>query len=240
MTLFGNELEGDIKKSITYFMRLNKEDQVKILTSPLQLQQDHDGALRALWTAIMSQMALHDKDRIVASLVELGLDQTSAAILVTSITDNAPTPAYVLKEAIHSVGDSFDSQYLKIMSEIFEHGKNPQQIANSMDLTPKQIMSIFSATQSLLNNYARGTSQTMIREYLHDAKIPDGAINTILQAIETYHKQWRTINQFISIQDNNALLTKIITQNDATLNALTEILEILKGKKSNDQPHVYQ
>jgi len=90
----------------------------------------------------------------------------------------------------------------------------------------------------MLNDYARGVQGTVMRDYMQEAKIPDKAINIILQVLKAYHEQWRTINQFITTQDNNTLITKLITQNDMIFNALTEILELIKGKKSGDQAYV--
>jgi len=238
MTLFGNDLEGNIKKSIAYFLALSKNDQLQILTNPLQLPQDHDDSMRPLRDAIMNKMALHEKDRIVSSLVELGLDETHSIILVTSIISNAPTPVYRLKEAIHLIGDNFDSKYPEMMREWFDNGRNAKQVADRLGLSTEQALSIFSATQSMLNDYARGVQGTVMRDYMQEAKIPDKAINIILQVLKAYHEQWRTINQFITTQDNNTLITKLITQNDMIFNALTEILELIKGKKSGDQAYV--
>jgi len=107
MTIFADELENAIKRSIVYFTGLSDEDRANILASPTDLAQPHRKGPHALWAAIASSMAAHDKSRVASSLVDLGLDRAGVATPVTALVGKATTPLHAPKAAMLSVGDDF-------------------------------------------------------------------------------------------------------------------------------------
>jgi len=234
MSLFGDEPEGEIKESIVYFMGLSEEERVKILTAPTDLAQKHREGLRTLWTVIMNSMAVHEKDKIVSALVDLGLDETSATILVTTLINKAPTPLYALKAVIQSAGDDFVSKYPMIINEWRINGRDDRVISNMLGLPRTLIRSVISATSSLLTDGARGMPYAVLRERMQEAGIPDNAIDTILQVLNAHYEQWRNTGLFISIQDTQFLAARIVLQNEVILDTLREILDAIRGKDPGD------
>lgn len=138
MTIFGADIEGEIKKSIAYLMGLPDADCIKVLASPMNLPQDHAMSLRALWQAITSNMALHERDVIVGNLVELGLtaEQVTSTILATQPMLTAcarGTPYAALHEYMKQAEipkDSIDA-ILQVLKARYGHWQSVQQFRNT-------------------------------------------------------------------------------------------------------------
>jgi len=238
MTLFGDEFENEIKKSILYFLSLRDADRISVLTAPVSLSPAHGQNLSALWAAIMNKMALHEKHQIVDGLVELGLDGANSAILVDSLIDKAPTPVYTLKVVIRSIGEEFVSMYPKIVDEWRRNGKDELAISKKLGLSTQATRSTLLATNTLLNEYARGMPPAVLREYMHDAGIPNNIIDTTLQILNTHYKQWMDTGLFVNMQETLGLATRAVTQNEVILDTLKKILEALRGRDPGDQSYV--
>lgn len=238
MTIFGADIEGEIKKSIAYLMGLPDADRIKVLASPMNLPQDRAMSLRALWQAITSNMALHERDVIVGNLVELGLDETIGSILVASIIKNGPTPAYGLKTAAQSIGGDFSSKYPEIIHEGLDNGLPAQQIASKLGLTAEQVTSTILATQPMLTACARGTPFAALHEYMKQAEIPKDSIDAILQVLKARYGHWQSVQQFRNTEATSGLVREVLEQNKMILAMLKEIMEAIRGKGPGDPGYV--
>ncbi len=233
MIMFENE--DKVKKSIVYFNRLSDKDKAIIVSdlNPRTFKlKHHFNSLFPLLSKVQRLLSKHDGIKIGNRLVELGLEETYARLIVSNMKKHAPTMAYQLNQLQLMKDDAF-SQLEEITNAIWIDHDDMNAVVEKYGITSDQFHSIAAVTNSVIINLLRGdvTEKGAIQKFVNKG-LSKARSEQLLSAVQSHKDAWRSTVTFSNLQDVYFKMQKIEEQNYTILTSIMEIIKLLKIKSN--------
>ena len=235
MSLFDAE-SHDIRVSINFFNLLNDEERALIVSDlnpdTFKIPQYYDD-LVPLLSRVQMDITKHDGIKIGNRLMELGLEETWARLIVSNMKKHAPTIRYQISQ-INKIDDKrFDESFSKIIDSLWMDKKNNDSVVERFGIDKEQLNCIIDLTSHYMQDIMRGDStESQIRQILLENGLSKSKANTMLHSIMLLERGWYRWLLFRNAQDSLYSIQEIKEQNTYILETLKEILILLKDPKS--------
>ena len=226
--------ERGIRRSIEFFRSLSEQDKVTIVSdlSPITFKmKQYHGVLASLLAGVQQAISKFDEIAIGNRLAELGLDDTYARLFVANIKKHAPTEEYQL----HQISKIPDELFVKsvpeiIKSTVIDHVRE-DKLAEKFNVGKEQLRCIIAIVQNGLNELARGDTTKEKLEAKYSNRISPAKLESMLNGILVHQKHWYDSLSFSNTQDTYLLISRVAKQNDAIMESLGEMLDILRSER---------
>lgn len=236
MSLFDVE-SHDIQVSINFFNLLNDEERALIVSDlnpdTFKIPQYYDD-LVPLLSRVQMDITKHDGIKIGNRLMELGLEETWARLIVSNMKKHAPTIRYQISQ-INKIDDKrFDESFSKIIDSLWMDKINNDSVVERFGIDKEQLNCIVDMTSHYMQDIMRGDStESQIRQILLENGLSKSKANTMLHSIMLLERGWYRWLLFRNAQDSLYSIQEIKEQNTYILETLKEILILLKDPKSS-------
>lgn len=235
MSLFNVEDE-EIKETIDFFNSLTDEERALIVSDlnphTFKMPQYYDDLVH-LFSLIQRDITIHDGIRIGNRLMELGLEETWARLLVANIKKHAPTIKYQISQLNRIDEQMFVAAFGSIMDALWVHKIPDDEVTEKFGIDTEQIHCITDMTSHYMQDMMRGdNTEAGIREALVENGLSAKRADTLLRALKDREDDWYRWLIFRNAQDNYYSVQEVKDQNTAILETLREILVLLKEQKS--------
>lgn len=235
MSLFNVEDE-EIKETIDFFNSLTDEERALIVSDlnphTFKMPQYYDDLVH-LFSLIQRDITIHDGIRIGNRLMELGLEETWARLLVANIKKHAPTIKYQISQLNRIDEQMFVATFGSIMDALWVHKIPDDEVTEKFGIDTEQIHCITDMTSHYMQDMMRGDNTGVgIREALVENGLSAKRADTLLRTLKDREDDWYRWLIFRNAQDNYYSVQEVKDQNTAILETLREILVLLKEQKS--------
>lgn len=236
MSLFDGE-SHDIQLAINFFNLLNDEERALIVSDlnpdTFKIPQYYDDLVPLLYRVQMD-ITKHDGIKIGNRLMELGLEETWARLIVSNMKKHAPTIRYQISQ-INKIDDKrFDESFSKMIDSLWMDKTNNDSVVEKFGINKEQLNCITDLTSHYMQDIMRGDSTELhIRKILLENGLSKSKVNTMLRSIMLLERGWYRWLLFRNAQDSLYGIQEIKEQNTYILETLKEILILLKDPKSS-------
>lgn len=235
MSLFNSDDE-DAKEAIAFFNGLTDEERALIVSdlNPItfKLPQYYED-MTYLLSLIQRDITMHDGIRIGNRLMELGLDETWARLLVSNIKKHAPTISYQISQFNRMSEEKFVSTIGSIMDALWIKKMSDDAITEMFNVDREQISCITDITTRYMQEMMRGDStSSIIRSALQENGLSVKRSDALVRALLDREGDWYRQLLFRNTQDNYYALKEVKEQSTVILETLRDILVMLKEQKS--------
>lgn len=163
--------EGGVRLSIEFFNTLSGHDKVTIVSdlnpTTFKLKQ-HYNQLFSLLSQVQLFISKFDDITIGNRLVEIGLDNTYARLIVSNIKKHAPTEEYQLHQVSKIPDDVFAKAVPEIIKSRLHSNTSEDELVETFNITKEQSQCITNTSRTILNSLARGdiTKETLRKNTL--------------------------------------------------------------------------
>lgn len=235
MSLFDAE-SHDMQASINFFNLLNDEERALIVSDlnpdTFKIPQYYDD-LVPLLSRVQMDITKHDGIKIGNRLMELGLEETWARLIVSNMKKHAPTIRYQISQ-INKIDDKrFDESLSKVIDSLWRDKMNIDVVAEKFGINREQLNCMTDMASRYMRDIMRGDStESQIRQTLLENGLSKSKASTMLHAIMLLERVWYRWLLFRNAQDSIYSMQEIKEQNTYILETLKEILILLKDPKS--------
>lgn len=236
MSLFDGE-SHDIQLAINFFNLLNDEERALIVSDlnpdTFKIPQYYDDLVPLLYRVQMD-ITKHDGIKIGNRLMELGLEETWARLIVSNMKKHAPTIRYQISQ-INKIDDKrFNESFSKMIDSLWMDKTNNDSVVEKFGVNKEQLNCITDLTSHYMQDIMRGDStELQIRKILLENGLSKSKVNTMLHSIMLLERGWYRWLLFRNAQDSLYGIQEIKEQNTYILETLKEILILLKDPKSS-------
>lgn len=233
MNLF-NDNNNLIKTAISYFNNLTDEEKALIVSDlnphTFKLKR-HFKQLFPLLSNIQRALSKHDGIKIGNSLVDLGLEETYARLLVNNMKKHAPTIQYQLGELNKISDDEFIANIEKVMNSIWVDHDKLNKIIEKYNIDHDKYASIMNVSSHMLISLLRGdTTEKQIFSIFTKNGLSEKKSEAFLRSIGSHKERWKDTMMFSDVQDTFSEVEELKSQNKEIIKNMKEILNLLKTK----------
>lgn len=227
------ENEEDVKASITYFNGLPDEDKALIVSDldPQTFKMKHHlDSLFPLLFNVQVLLSKYDGIKIGTELVELGLEETYARLIVLNMKKHAPTIQYQISQ-LQSINDDIFLRLQEIVNAAYIDRNEQAIIIEKYNITNEQFNSIVSILTHTMTGLLRGemTEKEIFRMFTVNG-LSSTRSEQLLNIIQLHKDDYHATLTFSSIQDIYGKIQEIEEQNNTILSHMMEIINLLKSK----------
>lgn len=234
MSLFDADDEK-AKEAISFFNGLSVMERTSIV---LDLSPDTIGQTRRygdveyLISLIRRDIGMHNDISIGNRLMELGLEETWARLLVVNIQKHEPTVGYLVNQISKIELEKFEDVVGGVMDAVWIEKTSNVEVTEKFGTSRDQINCIMYIAQWYVYDVMMGdaNSTTIWSAMTKNGLSPDRA-DTLLRAMERRQKDWYRIFIFHHTRDNYDAIQEVKKQNAAILEALDDIQAQIKEQK---------
>ena len=187
-----------------------------------------------LLSRVQKDITKHDGIKIGNRLMDLGLEETWARLIVTNMKKHAPTVSYQISQMNRIDDEKFAASFPSIMDSLWVDKMSDEAVIEKFGIDREQLSCIIDMSSHYLQDIMRGDStETRIRETLLENGLSKKKANIVLQSIREQEREWYRWLLFRNAQDSYYGIQEIKDQNVRMLEILKDILVLLKGQKSN-------
>lgn len=235
MSLFDVE-NGDTRASIEFFNSLTDEERALIVSdlnpNTFKIPQYYDDLVHLL-SRVQKDITIHDGIKIGNKLMEMGLEETWARLIVSNMKKHAPTMSYQVSQLNRIDDKRFTDIFDGIMSSLWVEKIEDGVVIEKYGISREQLNCITDMTSHYMQDLMRGDNTIEhIQRSLLDNGLSKPKINALLRSITSQEDDWYRWLLFRNAQDNYYSAQEIKEQNVRILETLREILVLLKDQKS--------
>lgn len=235
MSLFDADDE-EAKGSISFFNSLTEEERALIVSdlnpNTFKLPRYYED-LAYLLSLIQQDITRHDGIRIGNRLMELGLDETWARLLVANIKKDAPTIEYQVSQLNRIDEKKFAATIGKIMDALWVEKMSDEEVIEKFGIGKEQVNCIADMSSRFMQDMMRGDATPYtIRTHVTKKGLSAKRAETLLRAVADREGDWYRWLLFRNTQENYYAIQEVKEQNAAILETLRDVLVLLKEQKS--------
>lgn len=235
MSLF-NANDEEAKEAISFFNGLTDEERALIVSDlnpvTFKLPQYYE-YLTYLLSLIQRDITVHDGIRIGNRLMEMGLEETWARLLVANIKKHAPTISYQVSQLNRMDEEKFVATIGSVMDALWVKKMSDEAVIEMFGIDKEQINCITDITSRYMQDIMRGdATPAIIRSTMTENGLSQKRADTLLRALADRENDWYKWLLFRNTQDNYYTIQDVKEQNAAILETLRDVLVLLKEQKS--------
>lgn len=225
--------DSPIRESIQFFNDLSNEEKA-IIVSDLHPDsfrlKKYVTKLAPLMTKILRDLGKFADIKIGNELMELGLEETYARLIVANMKKQVPTLSYHVSE-VRKIDDAhFSENFEKILIAMWINDEDEKTITERYGINHDQFRSILGLTSHFIHALFRGdTTEKKIRDILVKHGLSETKSQTILKGMQPHKEVLYSRSMFSDLQDTLANTLDIKEQNDTILRGINQIIALLKS-----------
>ena len=234
MSLFDPDIE-DTKASIEFFNTLSDEERALIVSdlnpNTFKIPQYYDN-LVSLLSRVQRDITVHDGIKIGNRLMDMGLEETWARLIVTNMKKHAPTIPYQVSQLNRIDDQKFTSIFGGVMDALWLEKMDDEAVIERYGIDQEQLRCITDMSSHYMQDLMRGDStEEKIRSVLLENGLSKVKVDAMMKSIMGQEGDWYRWLLFRNTQDNYYNTQEIREQNVRILETLKEILALLKDQK---------
>lgn len=225
-----------IKKAVEYFKGLSSEKKAYVAANVLV----KDEKMVPLVYAIMAGVAKEDKKSVISGLINAGIPNVYAAILVEQVITKRPTTQYHLK-LIANLSEDKLSKLKTIFENLWIDGHDIKKISTDHNISIEDCSAILAVIVEMMSEIIRHKkSMDYYVELFHTAKLSDAGIRSMQDIIISHREKWKDMLIFSNTQDNYFQLKKMDDKINLMLQLIKEMGKTIKKSSNPDTQSYYQ
>lgn len=234
MSLFDPDIE-DTKASIEFFNSLSDEERALIVSdlnpNTFKIPQYYD-SLVSLLSRVQRDITVHDGIKIGNRLMDMGLEETWARLIVTNMKKHAPTIPYQVSQLNRIDDQKFTAIFSGVMDALWMEKMDDESVIERYGIDQEQLRCITDMSSHHMQDLMRGDStEEKIRSMLLENGLSKAKVDVMMRSIMDQEGDWYRWLIFRNAQDNYYNTQEIREQNVRILETLKEILALLKDQK---------
>lgn len=234
MSLFDPDIE-DTKASIEFFNTLSDEERALIVSdlnpNTFKIPQYYD-SLVPLLSRVQRDITVHDGIKIGNRLMDMGLEETWARLVVTNMKKHAPTIPYQVSQLNRIDDQKFAAIFGGVMDALWLDKMDDESVIERYGIDQEQLRCITDMSSHYMQDLMRGDStEEKIRGVLLENGLSKVKVDSMIKSIMGQEGDWYRWLLFRNTQDNYYNTQEIREQNVRILETLKEILALLKDQK---------
>lgn len=234
MSLFDPDIE-DAKASIEFFNTLSDEERALIVSdlnpNTFKIPQYYD-SLVPLLSRVQRDITVHDGIKIGNRLMDMGLEETWARLVVTNMKKHAPTIPYQVSQLNRIDDQKFAAIFGGVMDALWLDKMDDESVIERYGIDQEQLRCITDMSSHYMQDLMRGDStEEKIRSVLLENGLSKVKVDSMIKSIMGQEGDWYRWLLFRNTQDNYYNTQEIREQNVRILETLKEILALLKDQK---------
>ncbi len=234
MSLFDPDIE-DTKASIEFFNTLSDEERALIVSdlnpNTFKIPQYYD-SLVSLLSRVQRDITVHDGIKIGNRLMDMGLEETWARLIVTNMKKHAPTIPYQVSQLNRIDDQKFAAIFGGVMDALWLDKMDDEAVIERYGIDQEQLRCITDMSSHYMQDLMRGDStEEKIRNVLLENGLSKVKVDSMIKSIMGQEGDWYRWLLFRNTQDNYYNTQEIREQNVRILETLKEILALLKDQK---------
>lgn len=230
MALFDDDSKS-IRASIDYFNKLPDIDKIAIVAdlNPRTFKlKRHFRPLLLLFSRVQQALSSHDGITIGNRLLELGLEETYARLIVSNMKKHAPTLEYAASQ-INVMHEKSFSRIDEIINAVWVDHSETKSVEDSYHVTHDQLDAILTLSSKVIFSLLRGTTnEKRILRDLEEKGLSKQRAEALLEAIRVHKEMWHSTHMFRNLQDMKEKVDYVETQNQAIMRDLKAVLDLLR------------
>ena len=231
MNLFDDD-EQKIRSVILYFNALSDEIKARIVSNlhPQEFQpKEHFDSLLPLLSKIQIYISKYNGMTITNRLIELGLEETYAMLIVNNMKKQAPTLEYQLSQLSTIDDGTFENNIEKIINAIWIDKIESNRIIEKYGIDHEQYDAIYKISADMILGILRNdtteknTSITFTKHGLSQRKT-----EAFLKSVEPHLTTWYSGAVFRHVQDTLNKVSDLEAQNIEIMKNMKSMLDLLK------------
>lgn len=230
MVLFGEDAKP-MRAAIDYFNKLPDVEKISIVAdlNPRTFKlKRHFRPLLLLFSRVQQALSSHDGITIGNRLLELGLEETYARLIVSNMKKHAPTLEYTASQ-IATMDERSFSSLEKIVNAVWVDREDKKSVADAHRLTPDQLDAVISvATKVLMGLLSGTTTEKRVLRDLEKSGLSKGRAEALLCAVRGHREACHSTMTFRNLQETRAKVESLERQNRAIMRDLKTALDLLR------------
>lgn len=232
MDLFSDDARP-IKAAVGYFNDLPEQDKITIVSdlNPTTFKlKRHFRPLFPLFSKVQQALSRHGGVVIGNRLVDLGLDDMYARIIVENMKKHAPTLEYQLSQ-LAMLDDEAFSRLGEIINAAWIDSAPPKVVADRYGITQDQVQAIVDIVTKMTVRLLRGdTNEKRILRDFAKKGLPPARTESVIKTLQAYKDTTYRSLMFSNTQDVAAKVEELAKQNEMMLSGMKTIISLLKSK----------
>lgn len=230
MSLFDDD--DEIRSVIAYFNSLSDEIKARIVSNlhPQKFRpKEHFNRLFPLMSKVQKDISKHNDIKITNRLLELGLEETYAMLLVNNMKKQAPTLEYHLNQMNLIDDEKFEHNIEKIINEIWIDSTPASQITEKYDIRNEQYAAISKVTTDMLIGLLRNdTNEKHTFMAFTKNGLSKRKTEALLRGVQPHLDKLYSSSLFSNVQDIFFKMERLEAQNNEIIRNMEAILDLLR------------
>lgn len=199
MKVFDDDEIEFVTSAISYFNELDDKTKVTIVSNmnPNDNPILNSPKLSTLLNIIARKIGEHVETIISNELMELGLDNTYAILLVTNMKKHYPQ----LNSMLLDIANIDDEKFAKIFPEIVHELLHQRPNADKFDCSDMQYASLKNLATNMLNGVCRGVHIDELKRAVQ-GKLSGKKIDVLFNTVSVNQKYWYDALVFMNTQNS--------------------------------------
>lgn len=231
MSIFDDD-DSSIREIIEFFNDLSDEEKAIIVANlhPDSFRpKKYFEKLAPLMSKIQIDLGRYEGIEIGNKLMELGLEETYARLIVSNMKKQVPTLSYHVSQIAKLDDKYFDKNFEKICISMWIDEDSKETITEKYDISNDQFESIVGITTYMINMLFRGEiTEKKILDVLTGRGLSEIKSHAILKSIQSHKDELYSRFMFSHLQDALSNTMDIKQQNVAVLSGIDQIIRLLK------------
>lgn len=234
-SLFDADAE-DVRESVEFFNSLSDEERALIVSdlnpNTFKIPQYYDSLVHLL-SRVQRDITIHDGIKIGNRLMDLGLEETWARLIVANMKKHAPTVSYQVSQLNRMDNQRFAATFSRVMDALWVEKLDDQTVMERYGIDQEQLRCITDMSSHYMQDLMRGDStEENIRAMLLESGLSKKKVDVLVRSIKGQEGEWYRWLLFRNAQDSFYNTQEIREQNTRILETLREILGMLKDQRS--------
>ena len=231
MSLFDKD-DSRIRNAINYFNNLDDEKKAIIVSNlnPAEFKlKRHFQALFPLFSRVQKDIAVHDGIKIGNRLMDLGLEETYARLIVNNMKKHAPTLAYELSQLNKMSDSDFENIFPDVIDQVLIDNTEADVLMDKHNINHEQYDSIVGIGANLIMALLRGdTNEKETALKFADYGISSQKLEIIFNCIKERQKKIYHTMMFSNVSNIYSEVENLKAQNKIITSYMREILSLLR------------
>lgn len=231
MSIFDDD-DSPIREIIEFFNVLSDEEKATIVANlhPNSFRpKKYFEKLAPLMSKIQGDLGKFEGIKIGNKLMELGLEETYARLIVSNMKKQVPTISYHVSQVAKLDDKYFDENFEKMCIAMWIDEDTEKSITEKYNISHDQFESIVGITTYMINMLFRGEiTEKKVLDLLTGRGLSGIKSHAILRSIQSHKDELYSRFMFSNLQDALGNTVDIKQQNIAVLGGIDQIIRLLK------------
>lgn len=235
MSIFDGD-ESEISEIIDFFNSLTDEEKAIIVSDlhpeTFKLKKYFDRLVPLLFR-VQRDLSKYEDIAIGSKLVELGMEETYARLIVSNMKKQAPTLSYHASQIAKIDDGRFVKDFERMLMSIWINNEDKKVVVEKYGITHDQFESIAGVTNHILEGLFHGNmTEKKVLGMLVENGLSDAKAQAILRGIQPHRDTMYSRLMFSNLQEVMDRTQDIEAQNRAIVERMNEIIRLLRKIES--------